>query len=124
VEVWKSDDVLSNHYNTSVYHDGYLYGLDGRQEQGARMRCVEFKTGKVRWTKEGFGCATLVQADGRLFCLTEKGELVLVEATPDSYRELARATVLAKACRAQLALADGRLYGRDERRLVCWNVKP
>ncbi len=122
-EVWKSDEVLSNHYNTSVHHNGFLYGLDGRQEEGARLRCVELKTGKVRWNKERFGCASLVLAEGRLLLLAENGDLVLVEASPESYRELARATVLTKGCRAQIALADGRLYGRDTQKLVCWNVK-
>ena len=29
--LWTSDDVMSNHYATSVYHDGYLYGFHGRQ---------------------------------------------------------------------------------------------
>ncbi len=34
-EVWKSDEVLSCHYDTPVYQDGHLYGIDGRQEEGA-----------------------------------------------------------------------------------------
>jgi outer membrane protein assembly factor BamB len=122
-EIWKADAVLSNHYNTSVYHDGYLYGLDGRQEQGARLRCVELRTGAVRWTQEGFGCSSLILAEGNLICLTENGELVLVEATSAAYREKARAVVLGKPCRAHPALADGRLFGRDGKRLVCWNLK-
>jgi outer membrane protein assembly factor BamB len=122
-EVWKSDAVLSNHYNTSVHHEGFLYGLDGRQEQGVRLRCVELKTGTVRWSQEGFGCSSLILVEGNLVCLTEDGDLVLVEATPAAYREKARATVLTKPCRAHLALADGRLYGRDGKRLVCWNLK-
>src|SRR5262249_42890166 len=117
------DDVLSNHYNTSVRHGDYLYGLDGRQEAGARLRCVEWKAGKVRWTQEGFGCASLILADGRLIALTEGGELVLIEATPEGCHEQARAAVLARPCRAHIALAGGRLYGRDGQRLVCWSLK-
>jgi outer membrane protein assembly factor BamB len=122
-EVWKSDESLSSHYNTSVYRDGYLYGIDGRQEAGARLRCVEFKTGKVLWTQRGFGCATLVLAEGNLIALTEQGDLVLVEATPEAYREKARAHVLEFPCRAPTALANGRFYGRDDHKLVCWNLK-
>jgi outer membrane protein assembly factor BamB len=122
-EVWKSDEVLSNHFNTSIYRDGFLYGIDGRQEAGGRLRCVELQTGKVRWTQEGFGCASLLLAEGNLIALTEEGDLVLIEATPEAYREKARARVLGGNCRAQPALADGRLYGRDGRRLVCWNLK-
>jgi outer membrane protein assembly factor BamB len=122
-EVWKGDDVLSNHYNTSVPHDGHLYGIDGRQEERARLRCVELKTGKVKWTKEKFGCASMVVADGRLIALTEDGELVLAEATLEGYREKARAAVLGKGCRAEIALANGRLYARDGKKLVCLDLK-
>jgi outer membrane protein assembly factor BamB len=122
-EVWQSDDVLSEHYGTPVRQGEFLYGFDGRQEEGPRLRCVEWKTGKVRWTQEGFGCGSLVLADGNLFALTEAGDLILVEATASVYHEKARASVLGGPCRAQLALADGRLYGRGAGRLVCWNVK-
>jgi outer membrane protein assembly factor BamB len=122
-EVWKNDESLSNHYDTSIYHDGYLYGIDGRQEEGARLRCVEFKTGKVQWTKEGFGCASLIRVEGRLIALTEGGDLVLIEPTAKEYREKARASVLGSPCRAALALANGRLYARDGKTLICWNLR-
>jgi hypothetical protein len=98
--------------------------IDGRQEYGARLRCVELKTGKVKWEKERFGCASLLLADGQVIALTEGGELVLIEPTPEGYKEKSRAAVLkATPCRAEIALADGRLYGRDGKKLVCWNVK-
>jgi outer membrane protein assembly factor BamB len=122
-EIWSGEEIMSNHYNTCVYRDGHLYGVDGRQEAGARLRCVELKTGKVRWTREQFGCASLLGADGQLIALTENGELVLIEPTPAAYREKSRVAVLSAPCRAEPALAGGRLYGRDARRLVCWNLK-
>ena len=87
------------------------------------MRCVDPKTGKVHWSKEGFGCGSLLVAEGNLVVLSESGELVLVECKSDKYREKARAAVLAGPCRAQIALANGRLYARDNTKLVCWNVK-
>jgi outer membrane protein assembly factor BamB len=123
-EVWSNDESMSNHYNTCVPHEGHLYGYHGRQEEGAALRCVELKSGKVRWEQKRFGCGSTVVADGLLVTLTERGELVLAEATPEAYREKARARVFdAPPCRAPLALAEGRLYGRDGGRLVCWNVK-
>jgi outer membrane protein assembly factor BamB len=122
-EVWKSDEVLSNHYDTSIADKGCLYGVDGRQEQRAQLRCVEMKTGKIRWTRERFGCASAVLAEGKLIVLNEDGDLVLIEATPEAYRERARAHVLTKPCRSPIALADGRLYARDEHKLVCWKLK-
>ena len=53
-DLWASDDVLSNHYATSVHHDGYLYGFHGRQEFGPSLRAVELRTGKVRWSQDRF----------------------------------------------------------------------
>ncbi len=122
-EVWQGDESMSCHYSTCVQHDGYLYGCDGRQEYGASLRCVEWKTGKVRWTKEGFGCGFLIVAEGNLWIMTEKGELVVAEATPAAYRERARAPILQKTTRAAAALADGKLFARDTERLVCINLK-
>jgi outer membrane protein assembly factor BamB len=123
-EVWKSDRVLSSQYATPVVRGDFLYGCDGRSDVGTvDLRCLEWKTGKVRWTKESFGCASLTAADGRLILLTEQGELVLANASPDDYHELARASVLAAPVRALPALAGGRFYARDSRRLVCWDLR-
>jgi outer membrane protein assembly factor BamB len=122
-EAWSNDRSLSCHFGTPVYHEGCLYGFHGRQETGTEMRCVDLKTGEVRWSKDGFGCGSMILAEGNLIVLGEGGELVLVEAKADKFREKARATVLDGPCRASLALADGRLYARDAKKLVCWNVK-
>jgi outer membrane protein assembly factor BamB len=122
-EVWSNDRSLSCHFGTPVYHEGYLYGFHGRQETGTEMRCVEAKTGEVRWSKDGFGCGSMILAEGNLIVLGEGGDLVLVEAKSDKYREKARVAVLTGPCRAHMALANGRLYARDNRKLVCWNLK-
>ena len=39
VELWSSDEVLSNHYATSVYYKGHLFGFQGRQEYNPSFRC-------------------------------------------------------------------------------------
>ncbi len=123
-KVWSNDESLSCHFSTPVYHDGHLYGFHGRQDvEGGKLRCIEAKTGKVCWTADDYGCGSLVLADGRLVVLSERGELALVEPDGEKYRELARASVLTGPIRAHLALADGRLYARDGRKLVCWNLK-
>jgi outer membrane protein assembly factor BamB len=123
-EVWSGDEEMSNHYSTCVAHKGFLYGFHGRQERGAALRCVELKTGKIRWTQLRFGCGSMVLADGQLIILTERGDLVLAEPSPDGYREKARVHVFdGVPCRAQIALADGRLYARDSSELKCWRLK-
>jgi len=50
-QVWRST-VLEIHWNTPIYHDGYLYAFSGRNEPDARFRCVELKTGKLMWARD------------------------------------------------------------------------
>jgi outer membrane protein assembly factor BamB len=122
--LWSNDESMSNHYNTCVYRGGYLYGIDGRQERGPSLRCIELKSGKVKWEERVFGCASMILAEGKIIALTEIGDLVLVEATPAAYREKSRARVLVdRPCRAQIALANGLLYARDQKTLGCWKLK-
>jgi hypothetical protein len=122
--VWADENVMSNHYNTCIYHEGHLYGFDGRQEAGPNFRCVELKTRKVKWDQDRFGCGTMALAEGRLFVLTERGDLFLVQATPTAFRELGQFRLFnAGPCRAQIALANGKLYARDQRKLVCLDVR-
>jgi outer membrane protein assembly factor BamB len=122
-ELWSNDESLSCHYGTPICHDGRLYGFHGRQEQKASLRCIDWKTGEVRWSKDRFGCGSMIRAADLLVILNENGELVLVEATPRSYKELARAPVLGVGCRAQIALANGKLFARDTKKLVCLELK-
>jgi outer membrane protein assembly factor BamB len=122
-EVWKNQTSLSAHFSTPVAVGEQLYGFDGRQEEGAVLRCIDWKTGKVRWTEKDYGCGSMVAAGKKLFVLSEHGDLALLEANPARYTEKARATVLGSPCRAHLALANGLLYGRDGRKVVCWKVK-
>jgi outer membrane protein assembly factor BamB len=126
-KVWAADEVLSNHYATSVHHDGFLYGIDGRADPGfqppARLRCVDLKTGKVRWTQENFGAATITLAGDQLLILTEKGELIRAPASAKEYKAAARAQVLPFQVRAYPALADGLFYARSKDKLVCLDLR-
>jgi outer membrane protein assembly factor BamB len=121
--VWENDESMSNHYSTCVIHNGQLYGFDGRQESGAHLRSVELMTGKVNWTSQRTGCGSIILAGGNLLTLMESGELLLVQATPERYTELANAAVLSAPVRSPPALAGGKLYARDSKKLVCWNLK-
>jgi len=89
----------------------------------AQLRCVEWKTGAVKWSEPNFGVSSLIAVDGGLLALTEAGDLVRFDASPDGYKERARASILNKPTRAVPALADGRLLARDGSRLVCVNLK-
>lgn len=123
VVLWAKEEVLSNHYSTSVHHAGFLFGFDGRQEQRCHLRCVELATGAVRWSEEHFGAGNVLVAGNRLLLITERGELILAPASPDTFKPLARAQILGSDCRAIPALANGLLYARDKRQLVCVDLR-
>ena len=117
--IWSGDDLLSNHYATSVHHNGFLYGFDGRQEQRCNLRCIELKTGKVRWSEDRFGAGTLIIVGDKLLILTEHGELMVAPASPEKFSPTARSQILGADCRASSALANGLFYARDKSTFVC-----
>ena len=119
-KVWAADDVLSNHYATAVRKGDYLYGFDGRQEFGQRFRCVEMKTGKVRWTADNFGAGTVTLAGDRLLILRENGEALLAAASPDAFRPQEKKQLLPAVVRAYPALAGGCLFLRNEKTLAAY----
>jgi outer membrane protein assembly factor BamB len=123
--VWSNNDTMSSQFSTPVPNGKYLYGTDGRQDgPPARLRCIDLRTGKVQWTKEDFGVANLIVADGKLVIVTDDGELVLAAASPEAYRELGRSTVSRKtATRALPALSNGLLYVRDSTTLKCIDLR-
>ena len=126
-EVWSSQgvkSVLRNEWQTSMLIDGYLYGFDNVGSAGpvTHLTCVNAATGERDWQKLRFGKGNLIAADGKLFISTMKGEVIVVEGSPKSYVEIGRATVLGTTRQAP-ALSDGLLYLRDDREIVCLNVR-
>ncbi len=122
-KLWSSDRVLSNHYATSVYRQGHLYGFHGRQEYGPSFRSVDLKSGKVQWGEARFGAGTVILIGDHLLILREDGELFLLAATPDKFTPLAQTKLMQPTVRAYPALAGGRLYARNQEELVCVDLK-
>jgi outer membrane protein assembly factor BamB len=105
----------------------HLYGSGGQT-----LVCAEFETGQVKWAERSVAPAAVSYADGRLYLHGEKGEVALVEATPEAYRELGRFTPPnlpdERANRNEKAwahpvISDGRLYIRDADCLWCFDIK-
>lgn len=111
--VWENRD-MSNQFSSSIYIDGYLYGIDGNVGSGD-LKCIDFKTGQVKWSQSvGFG--SLISAAGTLIVLNEKGDLRMVKALPGAYQEIASAKRLLKPqCWTAPVLSNGLLYLRNSR---------
>jgi outer membrane protein assembly factor BamB len=87
----------------------------------ATLRCIEFATGKELWKRDKVGAyhASLVRTgDNKLLLLEESGDLVLLDPNPKEYTELSRSKICGDTW-AHPAIANGRLYIRDAKELIC-----
>lgn len=128
--VWSDADKgreksLRCHWNTPIHADGFVYGSSGRHESEAELRCVEWKTGELKWKKPGLTRSSLLLADGHFLCMAETGELVLFKVNPKEYQEVARwNTGLDSPCWAAPVLSHGMLYIRGKDRLLACELIP
>jgi outer membrane protein assembly factor BamB len=122
--VWQNKNI-ANHFNSCVFLNGYLYGVHGNTDQAERdLRCLEASSGELKWKYEGLGLGSLMAADGKLIVLSDRGELVVAEASPESFKPLARAQVLGGKCWTVPVLAQGRLYCRNAQgTLICLDLR-
>jgi len=104
----------------------WLFGTTGEA-----LLCVDFASGEVKWQDRALGAAAICCADGQLYLHGENGEVALVEATAEGYREHGRFAPptqpkkdnpMEKAW-AYPVVANGRLLIRDHDSLWCYNLK-
>lgn len=118
---------LQNHHGGMVLHDGHVYF--GSKHNNGFPVCVDFESGKIVWGGEtrgpGSGSAAIVYADGNLIFRYQSGEVALVEATPEDYKlkGVFKPEFVGKnPCWAQPVVAGGKLYLRDQDKLMCYDV--
>ena len=122
--VWSNKD-MRNQFSSSVLIAGFLYGIDGDTARSRTLKCMALETGDVKWTEESIGPGSLTAADGKLIILSERGELIIAEASPSGFRALSRAAVLSERCWTVPVLANGMVYCRGaEGNLVCVDLRP
>ena len=110
---------MKNHYSTSVLVGDVLYGFDD-----SILTAMRFKTGDVLWRDRSVGKGSVVYADKHLYVLSEDGAVALVEARPDQYREVSRFDIPSGRYPtwAPPVVADGRLYVREQDRLMAFDI--
>ncbi len=122
---------LPNGLGGAVLVGETLYGTDIAR---APFVAVEFATGKVKWTTESIGRVSIAYADERLYLHGLDGDVALVEATPEAYRERGRFTppdqpkhkqvgTYPEQAFAHPVIANGRLYIRDLGTLWAYDIK-
>jgi outer membrane protein assembly factor BamB len=114
--VWENIN-MKNKFNSSVLHQGHVYGLD----EGI-LTCVDVNTGERKWKGGRYGYGQLLLAGGNLIVITETGELALVKAAPDQFSELARFQAIEGKTWNYPAIAGGRLLVRNANQMAAYNI--
>ena len=117
-EVWRNIR-MKNRQSSSVLHDGFIYGLD----EGI-LACLDASTGELKWKGGRYGHGQVLLAGGHLVVITEEGELVLVAATPERLRELARVPAIDGETWNVPAFADGILLVRNTKEMAAFDLRP
>jgi outer membrane protein assembly factor BamB len=123
-EVYGLKQKLANKHGGVVLVGDYLYG--DTEDRGIPY-CADFMTGEVKWQARASGknSAATAAADGHLYIQFADGTLVLAKANPEKYEEVGSFKVgdTPRPYWAHPVIADGKLYVRDQDRIVCYDVK-
>jgi hypothetical protein len=113
--------VLRSQISPLVYHEEHLFGIDGTEH--ATMKCLKFATSEVCWKTPKFGRGSFLLAGDYLIVLSETGYLALVEANPAEFKVKAGFQALEGRCWTMPVLAGGRLYLRNQERILCMDLR-
>jgi outer membrane protein assembly factor BamB len=110
---------MKPYFNDCVHHQGHLYGFDNQM-----FMCLDAETGERVWKRRGYGHGQvlLVEQMKTLLIITEEGELVLLEATPDKPKELARLESLHNTTWNHPVIGQGKLFVRNAEEMVCYEL--
>ena len=123
-KVWENKE-MNTVCQTAVLSGGCVYGVHGEEGTKGSLKCLGFETGKVLWDKDDLPVGGgLTLADGKLFVMLDGGTLLVAEASPKAFKELARAKVLDGQCWTMPVVANGRVYCRNHGgELVCLDLR-
>ncbi len=106
--LWANKSMRNKHTNSVVYK-GAIYGFDE-----TTLTCLDAADGQVKWTHKNLGRGSLMLADGKLIILSDKGTIVIADATAEGFKQLAAGQVLRGPCWTVPALANGKIYARTK----------
>ena len=114
--IWENNN-MKNKFNSSVLHNGYVYGLD----EGILV-CLDVNTGERKWKEGRYGYGQVLLAGGHLIVTSDQGEIALVKATPTQYTQVARFSALQGQTWNYPAIASGRLLVRNSNEMAAYDI--
>ncbi len=118
---------FQNHHGGMLLIDGHIYA--GNAHNNGFPICLKMSNGKVAWGGDergpGSGSAAVTAADGYLVFRYENGVLGVIEATPKKYNLVAsfKPAYQEGQSWAHPVIANGKLYLREQDKLMCYGLK-
>jgi len=119
--VWKNE-TFDNRMGGAMLLNGYIYGSG---DQYREWKCLDWETGKTLYTSTDISKGNVIYADGMLYCYSERGELALVNPTPEKF-DLVSKTTVEKGSEQHWAhpvIHRGVLYLRHGKALIAYRIK-
>jgi outer membrane protein assembly factor BamB len=114
--IWENKN-MKNKFNSSVLHNGYIYGLD----EGILV-CLDVNTGERKWKEGRYGYGQVILAGNHLILTSDQGDLALVNASPDKYTEVARFPAVQGQTWNYPAIASGKLLVRNSNEMAAFDI--
>jgi enterochelin esterase-like enzyme/outer membrane protein assembly factor BamB len=106
--------VLRSTYSLPVYHEGHLYGINGRTV----LTCVDAATGALRWRSREPGDGFLALVGSDLVVLTKERTLHVGPASPQGWKERARLELFGDLVWTPPSFAGGAVFARSQGELA------
>jgi outer membrane protein assembly factor BamB len=118
-ELWTTKDMKPD-FNDVLVHKGYLYGFDN-----AIFACIDLKDGAKKWKGGRYekGQALLLADSQLIVVVSERGELVLLRASPEKLIELTKVPTMNNKCWNHPVVVGDRLYLRNAEEAICYQLK-
>ena len=115
--VWENGAALKTKFTNHVIYQGFVYGLsDGIVE------CLEIGSGKTQWKKGRYGHGQILLVGDVLLVQAESGEVVMLEPTPDKFREITKFKAIDGKTWNNLCLYGDLLLVRNAEEAACYRL--
>lgn len=114
--IWQAKSLKSK-FSDVIVRDGHAYGLD----EGI-LTCISLTDGTRRWKSGRYGYGQLILVNQTLLIQSESGRIVLVQANPDKFAEVATLDALRERTWNQPVIAGPFLLVRSDREAACFEL--
>jgi outer membrane protein assembly factor BamB len=120
-EVWTNES-MDSRIGGAVLNEGFIYGSG---DQDRSWQCIDWESGKKKYSSVEIGKGCVICADGKLYCYSERGDLVLMKPLLTEFKVLGRTKVNVGSGPhwAHPVIDEGKLYIRHGNALIAYKIK-